>query len=86
MDNLPEKLSPEHIEGMIVDEAYFFTPKSTICVLILKNSFEVIGTAGVIRPELNDPAIGRKVSRQKAVDQVWLVEGYLLQQKIYDLG
>lgn len=82
MEELPQKLSVDHIEGCVVNEEYVHTHKTSICILTLKNGFQVIGKAGVVRDELFDKEVGEKVSREKAVDQIWLLEGYLLQEKI----
>lgn len=54
----------------------------TICVLVMRNGFTVIGTSACASPENFNAEIGRKVARQKAIDQVWALEGYLLRDKI----
>jgi hypothetical protein len=54
----------------------------TICVLVLKNGFTVTGESACASPENYDAEIGRKVARQKAVEKIWPLEGYLLRQKL----
>lgn len=56
--------------------------KSMICVLTLENGFEVVGESGVIDANF-DEEIERGVSYRRAVDKVWQVEGYLLQERLY---
>lgn len=83
--NLKDKLTPEHIESVIVHEEYHLLgQKTTVSVLTLENGFEVIGKAGVIDPAKYDHRIGSEVSRKRAVDQIWLLEGYLRQQQIHE--
>lgn len=52
----------------------------TFCVLVLKNGFTVTGES--LSPENFDAEIGRKIARQNAVNKIWLLEGYLLKQKL----
>ncbi|MBC9216577.1 Gp49 family protein, partial [Escherichia coli] len=33
-------------------------------------------------PENFDAEIGRKIARQNAVNKIWMLEGYLLKQKL----
>ncbi|HBR9125103.1 hypothetical protein FCG86_001800 [Klebsiella pneumoniae] len=54
----------------------------TICVLILKNGFTVTGESACASPENFDPEIGRKIARENAVNKIWMLEGYLLKQRL----
>lgn len=56
----------------------------TICVLVLRNGFTVVGKSAVASRENFDEAIGRRVAREDAVRQIWPLEGYLLKQKLQD--
>lgn len=56
----------------------------TICVLILRNGFSVIGKSAVASRANFDWDIGRRVAREDAVRQIWPLEGYLLKQKLHD--
>ncbi len=57
--------------------------KVMVCELILRNGFSVRGEASTVSKANFDEEIGKKVSRQKAREQIWLVEGYLLQEKLF---
>lgn len=61
------------------------TPLSclTLCVLMLKNGFTVTGESACASPENFDAKLGRKIARQKAIDKVWELEGYLLKERLY---
>ncbi len=54
----------------------------TYCVLVLKNGFTVTGESACASPENFDAEIGRKIARQNAVNKIWMLEGYLLKQKL----
>lgn len=55
----------------------------TVCILILRNGFKVIGDSACVSRENFDAELGRKIARQKAVDQIWALEGYLLKEKLH---
>lgn len=54
----------------------------TFCVLTLKNGFTVTGESACASPENFDAEIGRKIARENAVNKIWMLEGYLLKQKL----
>lgn len=54
----------------------------TFCVLTLSNGFTVTGESACASPENFDAEIGRKIARQNATNKIWLLEGYLLKQKL----
>lgn len=56
----------------------------TICILVLKNGFTVTGESACASPENFDAEIGRKIARQNAVNKIWLLEGYLLKQRLHE--
>lgn len=56
----------------------------TFCVLVLKNGFTVTGESACASPENFDVEIGRKIARQNAVNKIWLLEGYLLKQSLFE--
>lgn len=56
----------------------------TFCVLVLENGFTVTGESACASPENFDAEIGRKIARQNAVNKIWLLEGYLLKQRLFE--
>lgn len=54
----------------------------TFCVLVLKNGFTVTGESACASPENFDPQIGRDVAFKNAREKIWLLEGYLLKQRL----
>ncbi|GKX40045.1 hypothetical protein SOASR014_37840 [Pectobacterium carotovorum subsp. carotovorum] len=55
----------------------------TLCVLVLRNGFTVTGESACASPENFDAEIGRKIARENAVNKIWLLEGYLLKEKLW---
>ena len=56
----------------------------TFCVPRLKNGFTVTGESACASPENFDEEIGRKIARENAVNKVWMLEGYLLKQRLHE--
>ncbi|WP_041208998.1 Gp49 family protein [Aeromonas jandaei] len=56
----------------------------TFCVLTLENGFTVTGESACASPENFDAEIGRKIARENAVNKVWMLEGYLLKQRLHE--
>ena len=57
----------------------------TFCVLVLRNGFTVTGESACASPENFDADMGRRMARQKAIDQLWPMLGYELRTKLAGL-
>jgi hypothetical protein len=64
--------------GMAIDSLAVLT----FCVLVLRNGFTVHGHSACASPENFDAEIGRKIARQKAVEQIGPLMGYELRSKL----
>lgn len=93
------RITPQHIEDVIVGEVYAVPAidqssgtfdaeqilRTTICILTLRNGFTVTGiNHGPVSAENFDVELGRKLARQKAVNEIWALEGYLLKQAQFE--
>lgn len=59
----------------------------TICVLITKNGTKLVGVnEGPVSPENFDAEMGKRMARQKAVDQLWPMLGYDLRSRLAQNG
>jgi len=78
------RLTPDLIDATIVDEAYYVFPgtTTTICRLTLQNGYSTIGESAAVSLENFDEEIGRKVARENAREKIWVLEGYLLKDKL----
>ena len=73
-------VTPEDIDAAIASEEFSKVgQKTTVCVLTLRNGFEVIGTSSCVDPASYNQEIGNKFAKQRAMDKVWELEGYKLQ-------
>ncbi len=78
------RLTPAQIDDTIVGEDYYIFPESTItvCRLILRNGYSVLGESAAVSTDNFDQEIGRKVARDNARGKIWSLEGYLLKDKL----
>ena len=82
---LAPRLTPISIDDTIVYESYHkLTEVLTVCVLTLRNGFTVTGESACASPENYNEEIGNKIARDNARDKIWVLEGYLLKQKLYE--
>jgi hypothetical protein len=81
------RLTPQMIDETIVYEEYFRVTNTTctICSLVLKNGYVVVGKSAAVSMANFDEEIGRKVARDDAREQIWALEGYLLKQKLKEM-
>lgn len=78
------RLTPQSIDAVIDSEQYYVFPGTTltVCVLTLKNGYNVTGESAAASPDNFDESIGRKIARENARNKIWSLEGYLLKQKL----
>ena len=91
------RVKPEDIEDNIVAEYYFTAAEAvgrvgapemqalellTICVLVLRNGFTVMGESACASPENFDAEIGRGIARNDAKDKMWPLMGYALKDRL----
>lgn len=79
------KVTMERILSKVVGETYTTLPsgKVLVCELMLENGFSVRGEAAVVSKENFNEEIGRKISKENAINSIWQLEGYLLQEELY---
>ncbi len=79
-------VSQEHIDKLIneaeTQEAIFWD-KELVISFKLHNGFTVLGRAACVDPANFDLVIGRKIAKDNAKEQLWQLEGYLLQTKLH---
>jgi len=73
------------IKNLVRGEDYHVFPGTTltVCCLVLDNGFTVTGESACADPANFDEAIGQKYARENALNKVWVLEGYLLREKLY---
>lgn len=79
------RLTPDLIDSVIAEEQYNkLTDVLTVCVLTLENGFTVTGESACASPENYNEEIGNKIARDNAREKIWVLEGYLLKQRLYN--
>lgn len=63
-------------------EEHVFWGKELLVSYRLPSGFTVTGRAAVVDPSNFDIEKGREIARESAENQMWLLEGYLLQHKL----
>lgn len=77
------KVSRESIEAKIANVGYMqLGKKLTLAIVTLKNGYEIIGASACVDPANFDAKLGEKYALDNAIDKLWPLEGYLLQEKL----
>lgn len=81
------RLTPAHIDAVILGEDYHVFPCTTVtvCCLTLRNGYNVTGESAAASIENFDEEIGRNIARENARQKIWALEGYLLKQTLSSL-
>lgn len=77
------RVTPEWIDSVILDEAYYIFPGTqlTVCCLTLKNGYTVIGESACAIPKNFNKELGENLAKLNAKGKIWALEGYLLKQR-----
>lgn len=80
------RLTPSDIDEKIISKTFTILPsgKVMVCELTLKNGFSIRGEAATVSKENFDEEIGREISYNQARDKIWQLEGYLLQEYLFN--
>ena len=80
------RVTPEHLENVIVSEQFYVFPNTTFtaCLLTLANGYTVMGESACASPENFNAELGRKIARENAKNKIWQLEGYLLKQHLFE--
>lgn len=91
----PNRVSLQSMEDKIAAEYTFLASNAlqeapiheslkilTVCIIVMKNGFTVIGKSAPADAENFNEELGRKFAREDAVRQLWPLEGYALREKL----
>jgi len=65
-------------------QEYTFWEKELVISYKLKSGFTILGRAACVDPANFVLETGRKYAREDAENQLWKLEGYLLQNKLHE--
>lgn len=82
------RITPADLDDRIVSADYYVFPGTTltVCCLVLRNGFTVTGESACADPDNFNEEIGREIAFKEARNKIWLLEGYLLHQKLFEQG
>ena len=81
---MKNSITLDYLISLIVDKEFaVFKDKQTVCCLTLKNGFTVIGEAACVDSANFNAAVGREIATKDAIDNMWAIEGYRLQEDLY---
>jgi len=80
------RITPAGLDAKITAEQYHVFPGTTltVCCLTLANGFTVTGQSAAASPENFNEEIGRKIARADAREKIWMLEGYLLRERLHN--
>ena len=76
------RVTIDDIKRKITKAEYVRHGRMTFCVLTLQNGFLVTGESSCVSEENYNQALGEKIAYDNAFDKVWLLEGYLLRERL----
>ena len=79
------RVTQEQIDNLLdaaETQEHIFWEKELLVSYRLKSGFTVSGRAACIDPANFDINIGRKVARENAASQLWVLEGYVRQVQL----
>ena len=81
----PTKVTREHLEKRIASIDYVVMPdgRTTVCQLTMQNGFTVRGESSCVSAENFNKGLGEKYAYEKAFDNAWAFEGYLLAELLH---
>lgn len=79
------RITQADVDAAIVDEEAMYSRehRQSVVTLTLDNGFTVIGTSACVLEENFDPDKGREAARKKAVEQVWMLLGFRLRERLF---
>lgn len=86
MADLQNTVTKEHLDNLVAKssvEYAVFDNKLTVAVITLPNKFKVTGEASCVDAKNFNKELGEKYALEKAVENLWELEGYLLAERLY---
>lgn len=80
----PLKLSPQWIENQVLTEEYLIRGgRFMVCIIYTKGGYYVTGESAPINPAEFTEELGRKYSREEAIEKIWKIEGIIARKQHY---
>lgn len=70
-------------DSLDISAAYRALRTSTICIMTVKNGFHIVGFAAPVDEKNFDPNYGRKLAREKCIQQLWPLMGFAKREELH---
>lgn len=77
------RVTQESIEAKIESIDYLPHGITTICIIRMRNGFNVLGHSTPASPANFDKDVGERYAYDNAFKQLWVLEGYLLREDLH---
>lgn len=78
------KVTRTAIEQKIAHVGYMQVGKKlTLAFVTMKNGYEIVGESACVDPANFDAKLGEQYALENAIEKIWPLEGYLLQEKLH---
>lgn len=87
MKNLPSKITPGAIEHILAQSKVDYAVlggKLTHCMITLPSGFIVTGESSCVDPAEYNKALGEKYEKDRAIQMLYMFEGYTLANELYE--
>lgn len=54
-----------------------------VCVITLANGWSLVGHSACVDPANFDEVLGQRIAREKAINELWALEGYALATEVH---
>ncbi|AYD87730.1 hypothetical protein Goe4_c00210 [Bacillus phage vB_BthP-Goe4] len=81
------KVTQEQINDIMEETRFIIDEKEsklTIVTAVLPNGFTIVESSGCVDPINYDRELGIELCKKKIKDKIWYLEGYRLQQRLYE--
>lgn len=79
-------ITKEHVDSILAAsqvESVKLGPKTTVVQLTLPNGFTITETSSCVDPENYNHDLGVEIASKRCAEKIWMLEGYLLQEKLF---
>ncbi len=84
---MPNKVTIDQINSLLdksETQEYTFHGKQHVVSYKLPSGFAIIGVGSCVDPVNFDIELGRKYARDQVIDKLWELEGYMLQNQLFE--
>lgn len=87
-DTIPNRVTVADMQAKVKSSTFVLLAdgRTTVCQITLENGYTVTGTSSCVSKDNYNQALGEKYAYEKAFEEIWELEGYLLRQRRFEAG